>query len=233
MRLMAAIADDATMLQAIKDGVDIHTFTASGITGKPMEAITKDERSQGKVSGFALIYACSAETLKDYAQTGYGVVMTQQEAERNREGFFRLYEGIASFHARVKRELWDLKRAFEQDPDSAPPTYETRTLAGRRRTLPYGSMTLQTASNSPCQGSGLDCLALAMGRLRQAWDGAGLTGWRIVNSVHDEIVAEGPEATASQACAIVKKVMEDAGNQLVRAVPILADAKVANTWAEK
>ena len=233
MRLMAALADDQTMLEAIRNKVDIHTFTASGITGKPMEKITKNERNQGKVSGFALIYACSAETLKDYAQTGYGVVMTQSEAERNREGFFRLYTGIANFHTRIKRELWNLKRGFENDPGGVAPTYETRTMAGRKRTLPYGSMTLQTATNSPTQGSGADALLLAMARMRKAWDEAGLQNWRIVNTIHDEIVAEGPVESADAACKVVKQVMEAAGNQLVVSVPIAAEAKVANTWAEK
>ena len=220
MRLMAALANDATLIKAIKDGVDIHRFTASGILKKPMDEISKNERSQGKVSGFALIYACSAETLKDYAKSGYGVDMTQQEADRNREGFFELYSGIAAFHARTKKELYNLKNSFERDPEGAPPTYETRTLAGRRRTLPYGSMTAQTATNSPTQGSGADCLLLAMGRLRKAWDDAGMTGWRIVNSIHDEIVAEGPESQAEAAAEILQQVMEDAGNELV---PIRSD----------
>lgn len=233
MRLMAALANDKTMLQAIKDGVDIHRFTASGIMKKPMEEISREERSQGKISGFALIYACSAETLKDYAQSGFGVVMTAEEAVRNRTGFFELYTGVAAFHGRIKEELFRLKRAFENDPEGAPPTYETRTLAGRRRTLPYGSMTAQTATNSPTQGSGADALLLAMGRMRKAWDDAGLKGWRIVNSVHDEIVAEGPEETAELACQIVKETMEAAGNQLVPAVPIAAEAGIADSWAEK
>jgi DNA polymerase I len=233
MVLMAALSKDETLTKAIKDGVDIHRFTASGILKKPMDQISKPERSQGKISGFALIYACSAPTLKDYAQSGFNVVMTDEEAERNREGFFELYKGIAAFHARTKHELFSLKRAFEMDPEGAAPTYETRTLAGRRRTLPYGSMTLQTATNSPTQGSGADCLLLAMGRLRKAWDEAGLTGWRIVNSIHDETVAEGPAHQAKQACQIVKQVMEAAGNQLVTTVPIKADASVASTWAEK
>ena len=57
-------------------------------------------------------------------------------------------------------------------------------------------------------------------------------GWRIVNSIHDEIVAEG-RTPAEESAAIVQQVMEAAGNQLVPAVPIAAEGGVANTWAEK
>ena len=60
-------------------------FTASGIMKKPMDEISRAERSQGKISG--CLIACSAPTLKDYAQSGFGVVMTDEEAERNRMVF--------------------------------------------------------------------------------------------------------------------------------------------------
>ena len=86
-------------------------------------------------------------------------------------GWF-LAKGIAGFHRRVKEELWSLKRAFENDPEGSVPTYETRTLAGAE-TLPYGSMTAQTATNSPTQGSGVDALYWP-------WDGSGRRGTRPV-----------------------------------------------------
>lgn len=233
MLIMAALSGDETMIQAINDGTDLHKLTGSAVAGKSIEEVTKNERQASKAVNFSLIYAAGAETLKDYAKTAFGVEMTLPEAEKARDAFFGLYTGIASFHGRIKKELWDLKRAFEHDSDGAPPTYETRTLGGRRRTLPYGSMTAQTATNSPTQGTGADCLKLAMSRMRKELDAAGLEDWYLVNSVHDELLLEGPAAGAALAKDVVERVMVDAGNQLVVAVPISADAKVANTWAEK
>jgi DNA polymerase I len=233
MLIMAALSGDETMIQAIKDGVDLHKLTGSAVAGKGIEEVTKAERQASKAVNFSLIYAAGAETLKDYAKTAFGVEMTLPEAEKAREAFFNLYTGIAGFHSRIKRELWDLKRAYEREPEDSPPTYETRTLGGRRRTLAYGSMTAQTASNSPTQGSGSDCLKLAMSRMRKEFDAAGLQDWYLVNSIHDELLAEGPLATATQAKEVVERVMVAAGNQIVTAVPITADAKVAATWAEK
>jgi DNA polymerase-1 len=233
MLIMAALSGDETMIRAINEGTDLHKLTGSAVASKSIEEVTKDERQASKAVNFSLIYAAGAETLKDYAKTAFGVEMTLPEAEQARDAFFRLYNGIADFHSRVKRELWDLKRAFEHDPDGAPPTYETRTLGGRRRTLAYGSMTAQTATNSPTQGTGADCLKLAMGRMRKELDAAGLVDWYLVNSIHDELLLEGPAGDAELAKDVVERVMVDAGNQLVVAVPISADAKVANTWAEK
>lgn len=233
MLIMAALSGDETMIQAINEGTDLHKLTGSAIAGKSIETVTKDERQASKAVNFSLIYAAGAETLKDYAKTAFNVDMTLPEAEQAREAFFCLYTGIAAFHSQIKKELWDLKRAFENDPDGAPPTYETRTLGGRLRTLAYGSMTAQTASNSPTQGTGADCLKLAMGRLRKAFDAAGLVDWYLVNSIHDELLAEGPAASAELAKTVVERVMVDAANQIVVAVPITADAKVAATWAEK
>jgi DNA polymerase I-like protein with 3'-5' exonuclease and polymerase domains len=233
MLIMAALSGDETMIQAIKDKVDLHKLTGSAVAGKSIEEVTKDERQASKAVNFSLIYAAGAETLKDYAKTAFSVEMTLEEAEKARDAFFNLYTGIQSFHKQIKRNLWELKRAFEADPTGDPPTYETRTLGGRKRTLVLGSMTAQTASNSPTQGSGADCLKLAMGRMRKELDAAGLGDWFLVNSIHDELLAEGPKATASKAKEVVERVMVDAANQIVVAVPITADAKVAATWAEK
>ena len=69
--------------------------------------------------------------------------------------------------------------------------------------------------------------------MRKEFDAAGLQDWYLVNSIHDELLAEGPLATATQAKEVVERVMVAAGNQIVTAVPITADAKVAATWAEK
>ena len=103
------------MIQAIKDGVDLHKLTGSAVAGKSIDAVTKAERQASKAVNFSLIYAAGAETLKDYAKTAFGVEMTLPEAEKAREAFFNLYTGIAGFNSRIKKELWDLKRAYERD----------------------------------------------------------------------------------------------------------------------
>jgi DNA polymerase-1 len=104
MRVMARLAMDEAMIQAIQNGVDLHKLTASKTSHKPMEEVTKDDRQKAKAVNFGLIYGMSAPTLKDYAYFNYGVRMTLEEAEMVRTEFFNLYKGIARWHLNSWKE---------------------------------------------------------------------------------------------------------------------------------
>lgn len=76
MRIMAQLSRDVNLRRAFLEGVDVHTYTAAKMAGKPLEEVTKEERQAAKAFNFGLIYGMQGETLRQYAETSYGVKMT-------------------------------------------------------------------------------------------------------------------------------------------------------------
>jgi DNA polymerase I-like protein with 3'-5' exonuclease and polymerase domains len=214
LRVAAEIAKDETMLEAYKKGQDLHALTASLMANKNISEITKSERQAAKAVNFGLIYAMGAKGLQGYAKTVYGTDMTLQEAEIFRERFFKAYKGIASWHARMKKEV---------------NVTESRTLSGRR--CVYSEEPFLTALlNIPVQGTAADINKKALALLVPAVKS--LKG-KIVASVHDEIILEVEEDKAERAAFQLKSIMEKAGAYYLRFVPVIAEATIADSWAEK
>lgn len=251
MRIMAQLSGDRAMLAAFREGADVHRRTAAAVSGKREEEVTREERQMAKALNFGLIYGMTAETLRLYAETGYGVRMTLEEAEAAREAFFRTYPGVAAWHARQERRAYedgfgdfrrhDFERGFytERRPCA-------RTLGGRLRVWPAvererrgGGTYLRKAGsftelfNTPDQGTGADMMKRAMGLLYRELLARGWEDVRIVATVHDELVLEAPEALAGEAVELLKGVMERAGAEFLPDVPVEVEAAVCRSWAEK
>lgn len=214
LRVAAEIAKDETMLEAYKKGQDLHALTASLMTNKNILDITKSERQAAKAVNFGLIYAMGAKGLQGYAKTVYGTDMTLQQAEIFRERFFKAYKGIASWHAAMKKQV---------------NVTESRTLSGRR--CVYSEEPFLTALlNIPVQGTAADINKKALALLVPI--AKSLKG-KIVASVHDEIILEVEEDKAESAAFQLKSIMERAGAYYLRFVPVIAEAIIADSWAEK
>lgn len=211
LRIAAALSGDRTMLDAYRRGVDLHALTASLVSGKPLEQVSKAERQSAKCLNFGLIYGMSAAGLRAYARDSYGVEMSEEQAAEFRRRFFRAYRGIAAWH-RAQKELKEVRtrsgrlRRFEGDP---PPT---------------------ELYNTPVQGTGVDILKRAMARLRPHLMRLGA---ELVASVHDELVAECPEEKAPEVLEVMVREMEAAGAEFAPEVPIKAEGAVGRTWADK
>jgi DNA polymerase-1 len=252
MRIMARLSGDRNLLAAFRDGADVHRRTAAAIAGKPEEEVTAEERQAAKACGFGLIYGMTAETLRLYAETSYGVKMTPEEAEAAREAFFRAYPAVAAWHRRQDRRGYE--DGFERywRHDAAQGFYAekrpcVRTLAGRLRVWPVvererkdGSGTyLRKAGsftelyNTPDQGSGADITKSAMARVYRELLARDWEDVRLVACVHDELVLEAPEALAAEAAALLKECMERAGAEVLAPVPVEVEVGVGQTWAEK
>ncbi|MEW6253013.1 MAG: DNA polymerase, partial [Planctomycetota bacterium] len=175
MRIMAWLSGDAVLTEVFRSGADPHRRTASLLTGKPEEEVSREERQSAKACSFGLIYGMSAATLKEYALNSYGVEMSEEEAVAFRRRFFEAYRGVRKWHEKQDRE--------------ARAAREVRTASGRCRRWRGSDMPATELFNSPDQGTGADILKRAMARLR--WPLAAL-GAEIVASVHDELVAECP-----------------------------------------
>ena len=214
LRVAAEISNDQTMIKAYQEGKDLHALTASLVTGKPLGAITKDERQQAKAVNFGLTFGMGAKGLQSYARNSYGVEMTEHQAETFRNRFFEAYKGIAEWHGKVRNN----------------PSRVTRTLGGRRRLWVAEVAKLTARLNTPVQGSAGDILKKAMAMLPQALDG---TGARIIGTVHDEIILEVPEERDKGVAHILKKTMEEAGGYYLKKVPVKVEVSTADSWAEK
>ena len=214
LRTAAEVANDETMIKAYQEGQDLHKLTASLVTGKKIDEITKEERQKAKASNFGLIYGQSAKGLAVYAKNSYGVDMSEKEAEQFRNKFFKAYKGLKKWHMKTKTEK----------------AYEVRTLSGRRRKWSKkDEFYLTTRLNAPIQGTAADILKKAFTLLPEALEG---TGAKIVGTVHDEILLECQAARAEEVAKILKATMEDAGKHYLVKVPVISEPETGKTWAD-
>lgn len=216
LRIMCRLSGDARMLQAYRQGEDLHRLTASLLAGVPLGAVTREQRQMSKAANFGLIYAMSAAGLRAYALNAYGIAMTAQEADTFRRRFFASYAGVLAFH---RRQDTTARRARE-----------VRTLLGRCRRWADGPIGLPELVNTPTQGTGADILKRAMGLLRPALL---RTDSDLVASVHDELVVECPVDRAEEVRHAVRGALEAAGRECLDPVPVQADAVIGTSWADK
>lgn len=213
LRVAACISKDRRMMQAYRNGEDLHALTASLLSGVPAGSVTKAQRQAAKAVNFGLIFGMGAAGLAAYAQQSYGVQMTLEEAEQFRNGFFRAYPGIARWHRQI-REL--------------SPT-EERTLTGRKFVFRKNAG-LSGLCNTPVQGSAADIAKAALGELNNRLIG---TGIKLIAIVHDEILLEADEADAAAAAALLQSTMERAGERILQDIPCAAEVKIADDWSGK
>jgi DNA polymerase-1 len=215
LRLAAVIAPDEAMLAAFRAGKDLHVLTASQVLGIPEDQVEPHQRQLAKALNFGLIYGMGARRLQEHAWTTYRVRMREDEAIHHRQRFFQTYRGMQQWHRQTAVRLKEEE------------VLETRTSAGRRR-LAVAKFT--EALNTPVQGTGADGLKLALTQLFASRDEAPNT--RLIAVVHDEILAECPEADAEATVHWLTRHMTAAMQELVGGVvPITVDVTRGPSWA--
>ena len=224
LRIAAALAKDRRMLQAFREGTDLHRLTASLILSKPIDRVAKEERQLAKALNFGLLYGMGAEGLKTYAATQYGVSLSLERAREYREKFFATYPGLAKWHRDTGRTLREAKSRGEGG-------IVVETLAGRKRWVPEDALT--AALNTPVQGTGADGLKAAVAVLYKRLLERGLWGEvRIVLLVHDEVVVEAPEPLAVVATHLLTEAMREGMEAIVKGVPIEVEAGIYADWGQ-
>lgn len=163
----------------------------------------------------------SAQTFRQYAKTSYQVELSEAEAERMRNAFFRTYSGVAAWHQRQKTVV-----NFERF---------VRTVSGRKRKwADNSSLPITQAFNTPDQGTGADVLKTAMAYIHRELYSRGWEDAAVINSVHDEIVLEGPANSIQDAAELVRRNMEAAWYDLMGdSVPIDVGLSTGTSWADK
>ena len=213
LRVAAQISGDKRMIDAYKKGEDLHTLTASLVSDVSVDAVTKAQRQSAKAVNFGLIFGMGAASLQQYAQQSYGVEITLEQAALFRNSFFKAYPGIAGWHKHIK--------------DTKPT--EERSLSGRKFIFDKDSG-FSGLYNTPVQGTAADIAKVALGMLVKRVKG---TSIKAVAAVHDEILLEADAEEAQQAAVMLKEVMEEAGNSILKTVPCVAEVEIANSWAGK
>ena len=174
--------------------------------------MTSQERQAAKAVNFGLVFAMGAPRLAEYASQTFGVDLTEEEARRFRERFFRHYGAVARWH-----------ESFRFDD-----SLEARTLSGRLRRF-RDRPRLTERCNAIVQGTAADILKKALSLLPSALEG---TGALLVGTVHDEIIVEGPEARSEEVSARIGQVMREAGKTWLRQVPTPISISIGRSWGK-
>lgn len=216
LRLLAHVADIASLKEAFQAGHDIHAMTASEVFSVPIEGMDPMVRRRAKAINFGIIYGISAFGLA--RQLG----ISRGEASEYINAYFERFPGIRDYMDRTKLE-------------AAENEFVT-TLFGRKCFVPgindknqaRRGFSERAAVNAPIQGGAADIIKRAMVRLPAALSEAGL-GAKMLLQVHDELIFELPKGEAEKTEALVKEVMEGAAKL---DVPLVVDVGVGANWGE-
>jgi len=196
---MACLSNDPALLEAFRNGEDIHSATAARLFGVPIGEVTPDQRRKAKTANFGIIYGISAFGLSQRLN------ISRTEAGEIIDGYFRAYSGVREYMERV------IEEAREKG--------YVETLFGRKRFLPdirsgnsiVRGLAERNAINAPLQGSAADIMKLAMIRAWSEMRSRGLRS-RIVLQVHDELVVDMRKSEQEQVVAIVLDAMRHAAH---------------------
>lgn len=225
LRIAAHYANEPTMIKIYQEGGDIHTMTASLMTGG--REPTKAERSKAKAVNFGFLYGMSARKFVDYAYDSYGVTFTKAEAEHYRDAFFLKYSRLLPWH-KEQEELCEMLGGVPN-------------MFGRFRKLPkiYSNKKFEhleaarRAINTPVQGTGSDILLSAAIEVHKRLSPYGL---KVCGTIHDSIVGEFNEEDKDWIVDEIRsimarpKIMRDFGVELK--VDLEADIGVG-PWGSK
>lgn len=215
LRIMAHLSGDEGLIQAFKEGKDIHAATAAEIFGGDPEHIDREHRRNAKAINFGLIYGMSAFGLA--RQLG----ISRQEAAGYIDTYFARYPKV--------RDYMDNARSAARQQGYA------ETLLGRRLYIPdINSKNQQRrnaaerlAINAPMQGSAADIIKLSMLAIdRELGDNPDC---RLIMQVHDELVFEVRQEAAPQYSDIIRRHMENAH---ALSVPLIVDIGIGSNWDE-
>lgn len=215
LRIMAHLSGDQALLDAFRQGKDIHAATAAEILGIPLESVSTEQRRRAKAINFGLIYGMSAFGLAKQLDMG------RNEAQEYMNVYFERYPGVLEYMESTRNQ------ASEQG--------YVETLFGRRLHLPdiksrngmRRKAAERAAINAPMQGTAADIIKRAM-VLVDEWVGQQPEGQvRLLMQVHDELVFEVQESEVESVSVEVRRLMEMAAEL---AVPLIADAGIGDNW---
>ena len=214
LRIMAHLSDDAALLNAFKQGLDVHRATAAEVFGVALEEVSSEQRRYAKVINFGLIYGMSSYGLAK----NLGIETKAAAAYIDR--YFQRYPGVKNY--------------MDETRMLAKSQGYIETVFGRRLYLPEINSpngprragAERAAINAPMQGTAADLIKLSMVKVQETLD-AEKCGTKMIMQVHDELVFEVPEAEVEWVRTEVPRLMAEVADLKV---PLLAEIGFGPNW---
>ncbi|MBT4494631.1 MAG: DNA polymerase I [Gammaproteobacteria bacterium] len=216
LRIMAHLSQDEGLIQAFRNGIDIHSATAAEVFGVPVESVPDERRRSAKAINFGLIYGMSAFGLARQLN------IPRADAQDYIDLYFDRYPGV--------REYMEKTRALAAEQGYV------ETIFGRRLYLPEikasnfnrRQAAERTAINAPMQGSAADIIKRAMLEVDKWLQETDLST-RMTMQVHDELVLEVPESNVQEVVTGVESRMSAAAEL---SIPLVVETGVGDNWDE-
>ena len=216
LRIMAHLSCDAHLIEAFKNGQDVHAITAAKIFGIDPSDVTPDQRRIAKTANFGIMYGISSFGLSQRLKIGRG------EAKKIIEDYFANFPAISSY--------------IEDTLTAARENGYVETIFGRRRYLPdltsrngtVRALAERNAINAPIQGTSADIIKLAMISVARRIKEEGLQS-KMVLQIHDELVFD---AVLSETARLEEIVREEMENIVTLSVPLTVECNHGNNWLE-
>lgn len=214
LRSLAHISEDEILIETFRQGIDIHTRTASEIFKVPIDQVSSDLRYRAKAVNFGIIYGISDFGLARDTK------VTRKEARQYIDNYLDSYPGVRRYMEDIV--AFGMKHGYVE------------TILKRRRYLPdlnaknkmVQSFARRMALNTPIQGTSADIIKLAMINIHKALREKQLRS-RILLQVHDDLVLEVPRSEVEQVTVLLKEKMETA---CVLKVPLEVSIKMGTDW---
>ncbi|WP_055443802.1 DNA polymerase I [Lacinutrix himadriensis] len=216
LRIIAALSQEETMIEAFKNGEDIHASTASKVFGVPLEEVTREQRSNAKTVNFGIVYGVSAFGLSNQTDLSRG------EAKELIDTYYETYP--------------KLKKYMSEQVDFARDHGYVKTVLDRRRYLKdinsanaiVRGAAERNAVNAPIQGSAADIIKIAMINIYNKLE-AGNYKTKMLLQVHDELVFDVYKPELAEMKILIKTEMESAFKM---DVPLDVEMDIGLNWLE-
>ena len=216
LRVMAHLSNDEHMIEVFREGKDLHAATAANIYKKPIEEVTRDERTKSKRANFGIIYGITVFGLAERLD------IPREEAKMLIDGYFDTFPQVHQY--------------MEQSKEVARKQGYVTTLFGRRRYLPdinsansvVRGFAERNAINAPIQGTAADIIKVAMIHIFNRFKQENIKS-KMILQVHDELnFSVYPEEKEK----VEKIVIEEMQNAFQMKVPLVADSGFGKNWLE-
>lgn len=216
LRVMAHLSGDENMIDAFKNGYDIHAATAAKIYKESIDTVSRDQRTKAKRANFGIIYGITVFGLAERLN------ISRTEASKLIEGYFETFPKVHEYMEKAKEDARNKGYA--------------ETLFNRKRYLPdimshnatVRGFAERNAINAPIQGTAADIIKVAMIHIFRRFKEENLRS-KMILQVHDELnFSVYPEERDK----VEKIVLEEMQSAYILSVPLVADSGWGNNWLE-
>ena len=216
LRVFAHLSGVNDLINAFKEGVDIHTKTAMDIFKVPMKGVTKNMRRQAKAVNFGILYGISSYGLAE------DIGISVKEAKEFINKYFETYPGVKDY--------------MDKEIDEAKRNGYVKTIMNRKRVIDelkssnymVRSMGERMALNTPVQGSASDILKKAMVEINNIFEQENIKS-KMLLQVHDELIFNVYNDEIDKVKDIVYNTMTKV---FELKVPLDVDIELGNNWYE-